>query len=260
MIDLHNHLIPGVDDGAADAAEARAGVEAMAAQGVDRLVCTPHVNGSLTREPRLLAERLAELDAGWAALQEAARGGPAVQLGRGAEVMLDTPEPDLSDPRLRLAGTRFVLVEFPFMNVPPNGQNALFELAMRGWRPILAHPERYANARADLHDAGEWRRVGAVLQVNAGSLIGRYGKQAETLAWGMLERGWADLLGSDYHARNRLALAEARAALEARGAGEQAALLLDVNPARVLDGKDPLEVPPVARPAGWRRLFGLAGR
>lgn len=260
MIDLHNHLIPGVDDGAADAAEARAGVEAMAAQGVRRLVCTPHVNGSLTRDPAALAARLAELDAGWAALQEAVRGGPAVELGRGTEVMLDTPEPDLSDPRLRLAGTRFVLVEFPFMNVPPNGQNALFDLAMRGWRPILAHPERYANARPDVADAAEWRRVGAVLQLNAGSLLGRYGKTAETLAWALLERGAAELLGSDYHARGRLSLAEARAALEARGASEQARLLMEVNPARVLEGKDPLEVPPVQKPAGWRRFFGLAGR
>ena len=159
MIDLHNHLIPGVDDGAADAAEARAGVEAMAAQGVLRLVCTPHVNGSLTRDPAALAARLAELDGGWEALREAVRGGPAVELARGAEVMLDTPEPDLSDPRLRLAGTRYVLVEFPYMNVPPNGQNALFDLAMRGWKPVLAHPERYVNARADLADAAEWRRV-----------------------------------------------------------------------------------------------------
>jgi protein-tyrosine phosphatase len=258
MIDFHNHLIPGVDDGAASPEEAAAALAVFREQGVRTLIATPHFNGALTTHPAALETRLAELDAGWAALQQAAAGEPEMRVLRGAEVMLDAPKVDVSDPRLRLAETRFVLVEFPFMNVPPNAPRAVFDLKMAGWRPVLAHPERYANAGADLADADEWKRVGALLQVNAGSLLGRYGERAQRLAWALLERGMVDYLGSDYHARGRCAVAECRAELERRGAGEQAALLMEANPARLLNGEEPLPVPPVPAPRPlWRRVLGL---
>jgi protein-tyrosine phosphatase len=257
MIDFHNHLIPGVDDGAADAEQTLAALQAFHEQGVDRVVCTPHIAGELTRVPELLAERLDEVDRGWQTAQRVAAEFGKVELLRGAEVMLDTPEPDFSDPRVRLAGTPFVLVEFPFMSVPPNGPRALFEIKMRGWSPVLAHPERYGNASTTLEDAGEWRRVGAGLQVNCGSLLGRYGPQAQALGWGLLERGWVDYLSSDYHARGRCPVLECRQELERRGAGEQAALLLETNPARMLAGQPPVPVPPLlAKRPLWRRMFG----
>lgn len=260
MIDFHNHLIPGVDDGASDAEQTRAALETFRAQGVTRVVCTPHVGGEVTRRPGELAALLERLDRGWDEAREVAAGFPDMQVLRGAEVMLDTPEPDLSDPRLRLAGTRYVLVEFPFMVIPPNGPRALFDLKMAGWSPVLAHPERYGNAAADLSDAEEWRRVGAHLQVNCGSLLGRYGAKPQQLAWGLLERGWVDYLSSDYHARGTCPVAECRRALEARGAAEQAVLLAETNPERLLAGQAPLPVPPLraARPL-WRRLLGLGG-
>jgi protein-tyrosine phosphatase len=257
LIDLHNHLIPGVDDGAADAGEARSALAEMVRQGVGRLVCTPHVRGGLTASPAALGSALAEVDRGWDVLAAVAADFPGLVVERGAEVMLDTPSPDLSDPRLRLAGTRFVLVEFPFMSVPPNDTRPLFELKVRGWTPVLAHPERYGGARPDLADAAEWRRVGAVIQVNAGSLLGRYGAAAEAIAWGLMERGWVDCLASDHHARGRLALADCRAELTRRGGGEQARLLMEDNPARLLAGEDPLPVPPLQQRPAWRRLLGL---
>jgi protein-tyrosine phosphatase len=257
MIDFHNHLIPGVDDGAADVEQAVAALAVLREQGVHTAVATPHVNGSLTRTPDALAARLAELDAGWAALEAAAEGS-GVRVLRGAEIMLDVPAPDLSDPRLRLAGTRSVLVEFPFMNVPPNAMQALFELQMAGWTPVLAHPERYGNAAADLSDAAEWRRMGTVLQVNAGSLLGRYGKSASALAWGLVEHGLAAYLGSDYHARGRCAVAECRAELERRGGEHHARLLLEENPRRMLEGEPPLPVPPLLPPRPfWKRILRL---
>jgi protein-tyrosine phosphatase len=255
MIDFHNHLVPGVDDGAADLDEARAALALFREQGVTEAVCTPHFSGAATRRPEELERALAALDAGWEALSGIAEA--ELPLHRGAEVMLDTPEPDLTDPRLRLAGTRFVLIEFPFMNVPPGAAEALFALKMAGWHPVLAHPERYANARDDLADAAEWRRVGALLQVNGGSLLGRYGPRAEKLAWGLLGAGAADYLSSDYHARGGCHAGPARDALEERGAAEQAALLTEENPRRLLRGEAPLPVPPVRgrRPSLlWRIL------
>jgi protein-tyrosine phosphatase len=259
MIDFHNHVLPGVDDGAADLPQALAALEAFAAQGVDTVVVTPHLSGAATLHPAALERALARIDAAWEALGQAAAARlPGVRLARGAEVMLDVPAPDLSDPRLRLAGTRFVLVEFPFMAVPPHAAGALAGLRAAGWHPVLAHPERYDGA-ASLAAAAEWRRAGAALQVNAGSLLGRYGEEPRRAAWGLVERGWADYLCSDFHARGRCATAEAAEALVRAGGGLQARRLTQENPALLLAGRAPLPVPPLLRrPPLWRRL--LRGR
>lgn len=260
MIDFHSHLVPGVDDGAATLEETRASLAAFRDQGVTAVVTTPHLRGSDTQRPERLSALLATLDAAWdgvAAL--AAAEFPALRLARGCEVMLDTLAPDLSDPRVRLAGTRFVLVEFPYMAVPPNARTPLFEIKMGGWSPVIAHPERYENIGPALEGPEEWRRAGAHLQVNGGSLLGKYGAAAERAAWALLRRGWVDYVGSDYHARGRLHVAAAFSALVRAGGEEQADLLFRANPERLLAGKAPLPVPPL-RGGGaapfWKRIFG----
>lgn len=259
MIDFHSHLIPGVDDGASDDTQTRAALALMRDEGVRALVTTPHLDGSLTARPEALAERLAELDAGWARLRTlAAAEFPELRVERGVEVMLDTPEPDLSDPRVRIAATSFVLVEFPYMSVPPNSAQTLFQLKLRGWIPVIAHPERYSGVDEGLAVMEEWRRVGGLFQVNGASLLGRYGGKAQTTAWRLLKRGWVDYLSSDYHARGRLAVREARAKLEEKGGADQATLLMETNPARLLAGEAPDPVPPLVAPRKplWRRIFG----
>lgn len=257
LIDFHNHVIPGVDDGAANVEEALAALEAFRAQGVGTVVATPHVSGEATLDQGG-ARRLAEIDRGWDELVARA-ASTGVTLARGAEVMLDIPLPDLADPRLRLAGTKFVLVEFPFMTVPPNATQAIFGLRMAGWIPVLAHPERYSNALDTVADAEEWRRVGAHLQVNAASLVGRYGEQPQRLAWRLVRRGMADYLSSDYHARGRLPVTAAAEALAKAGGSAQARLLMEENPARLLAGEPPLAVPPLGheRPSFWKRVISL---
>lgn len=256
IVDFHNHVIPGVDDGATDLEQSSAALEALRQSGVRALVATPHLDGALTRQPEELAERLAELDAGWRRLSElGAASFPDLELHRGVELMLNTPVPDLSDPRLRLAGGPFVLIEFPYMAVPPNSAHFVAKLRMEGWRPIIAHPERYAGLDAKLEVVERWRRAGAHLQVNAGSLLGRYGAEAGRVALEVIERGWADYLGSDYHARGRVWLRSARESLEALGGEEQARLLMETNPARVLAGEAPVPVPPLQPRRGlWARI------
>jgi protein-tyrosine phosphatase len=259
MIDFHSHLVPGVDDGAADLEQTRAALEAMRAEGVRALITTPHLKGSLTERPEKFADYLSTLDAAWEQMRELANAEfPDLRVERGVEVMLDTPSPDLSDSRVRLAGTSFVLVEFPFMNVPPNCTAAVFELKMKGWTPVIAHPERYGNLDESLQEIEEWRRVGAYLQVNCGSLLGRYGGEAQAFAWRLLRRGWVDYLSSDYHARGRCAIAESRAKLVEKGGEEQARLLMEINPERLLAGQPPEPVPPLEREKlpFWRRLLG----
>ena len=260
MIDLHSHLVPGVDDGAADLAESRAALSAMRDQGVTALVVTPHLDGSVTQRPERLAAELERLDQGWEQLRSlAAAEFTELRLERGVELLLDTPTPVLDDPRLRLAGTRAVLVEFSLAGgVPPAAGRVLFDLRMGGWQPVLAHPERYpTTSGSGLEAPEEWRRMGALLQVNWGSLAGRYGEGPQRIAWGLLERGWASLVSGDYHARGPFRAAEAREQLLARGGQEQLELLSVENPGRVLRGQSPLPVPPLpARASLWRRLLG----
>ena len=255
MIDFHSHLIPAVDDGAGDLEQARDALMEMWDQGVRTVITTPHLAGALLARPGPLAEWHAAVEPAWESLREmAAAELPELRLERGSEVALDAPAPDVSDPRVRLAGTNFVLVEFPHMGVPPNSENAIFELRMKGWTPVIAHPERYSGVDPELRVVESWMRVGGALQVNCASLLGRYGASAERTAWKLLERGWASYLSSDYHARGRCAISEARETLIARGGGEQARMLMATNPERLLNDQPPLEVAPLTkkRAAWWK--------
>lgn len=256
FVDFHSHLVPGVDDGARDADESRAALEAMRSSGVAALVTTPHVRGSLPLQPEELATRMGDLDVGWTRLvairDEAV---PDLDIRRGAEVLLDTPEPDLADPRLRLGGGAFVLVEFPYFTVPPRSTRVIGAIRGNGFVPIIAHPERYRDIASDIDVVDEWRNAGAYLQMNGPSLIGRYGPEARAAASLLLERGWVDYLSSDYHARGETGIAEYRDVLSRLGAEAQAEVLMRTNPVRMLNGDPPFPVPPLPpRRRLWQRI------
>lgn len=259
ITDFHNHLMPGVDDGARTLDQARTALESLRAGGAVRIVTTPHFNASLTLDAVALSQRLAELDAAWAQLEPLATE-LGIELHRGAEIALDVPRPDLADARLRLAGTRFVLVEFAFMAVPPHSASVLSAVRAGGVQPILAHPERYGRMSGDREGAHAWREAGVFLQVNGASLLGRYGEGPRRAALHLLEEGLADYVASDFHARGDPGIVRYRAVLESLGGEEQAHLLLEVNPQRLLEDQPPLPVPPL-QPRGsrlrqrLRRLF-----
>jgi protein-tyrosine phosphatase len=259
--DLHSHLIPGVDDGADSTALAVKAVRSFLAEGVGTLVATPHLRGSLTQNPELLEARLAAFDRAWKRLGTAVEGaGLSVDLRRGSEVMMDDPHPDFSDPRVRLDGGRFVLVEWPGLQVPPGTGPVLQRMVERSWVPVVAHPERYWGLDRDLKVVERWRTVGARLQVNHGSLLGHYGATAQGVAFRLLRRGWVDFVSSDFHPRpGRGPEVEAAALLfEDLGAEEQWQVLASVNPGRILDGEDPLPVPALPEAPGfWERVRGL---
>jgi len=261
--DFHSHLIPGVDDGAATLEESRAALAAFARDGISTVITTPHFEGSLTLAPALAAERLAQLDTGWAALTaDAEASASGVRLLRGVELMLDVPDPDLSDARLRLGGSRFVLVEYPSMRLPEqHAEYAIRCLRDKGWQPILAHPERYQNVGESLDELLPLRYTGAYFQVNAGSLLGHHGRVAARRAEALLARGWAEYASSDYHARGPLSVLEARAWLVARGGAEQADALFHANAARIVRDEPPVPVAPLVGRTGkarqwWARLLG----
>lgn len=259
FVDFHSHLMPAVDDGSQDPELSLAALRAFAAQGAATCITTPHFDASLTRSPTAFASRMAQLDAAWETLVAAHARTPGLPaIARGVEVMLDDPEPDLSDARLRLAGGPFVLVEFPAMQMPPNAEWAMHNLRQKGWRPIIAHPERYRNHDSRLTVLARCRAAGAHLQVNAGSLLGQHGDRARAVANALLAIGWVDYLASDHHARGEPATGRAVALLRSRGAEAQAERLTVENPRRILSGEAPLPVQPLeAKQARswWARLL-----
>lgn len=261
MLDFHNHLIPGVDDGAADIGESRSGIKAMIADGVTEIIATPHITASLARTGAV-EEYQEHVAQAWSCLKSlGAAEFPQVGLYRGFEVMLDVPHPKLDDPLLRLAGTSFVLVEFPFMNIPPNSAYALRELIDAGLKPIVAHPERYTNMEASMGLIDDWRDAGAYLQINAGSLVGNYGSRADRISWFLLQEGQADYLCSDFHSRGTCALGSSRAALTAKGLTLQL-MTLDSNASRIVKDEVPNAMQPfVATPTSkWKKILGLGRR
>lgn len=256
--DLHSHLVPGVDDGSTTLEDALEGVGRMVDAGIRRVVTTPHLDGSLTREPDAFASRMERVDEAWSRVRDAvAEEHPELDFRRGHEIMLDLPDVDFSDPRVRLGGTSFVLVEWPRLQVPPETVRVVSRIRFGGLKPVIAHPERYRGLDPDLDVVGEWRHMGAFLQVSHGSLVGRYGERVRRVAFRILEKGWADYLSTDFHGRPHLDLYldEARSALTEEGGEEQFGLLTRANPTRLLQNEEPLPVPPLSLGRSfWERI------
>ena len=263
LADLHSHLVPGVDDGARTGDDTVEGIERMVERGYRRIVTTPHLDASLTLDPRTFAVRMDEIREGWNWIVGRVRQRwPELDFRQGHEVMLDVPDGDFSDERLRLGGTRFILVEWARMQVPPQSQQVLSRLRFAGLRPIIAHPERYFGLDPELAVVAEWKDAGAYLQVNTGSLAGRYGGRARSVAVRLLRRGWVDYLSTDFHGRPHLSLYcdEAEEALAELGGDDHFSLLAGANPCRVFDDEEPMPVPPLPDERGLlERLRGLFG-
>ena len=266
ITDFHSHLIPGVDDGAREPADSARALASFRAEGVTRIITTPHFLASLTHQPVQRDARLTELDAGWQLLHnvvqaDARRSATPLLVERGVEVMLDVPNPKLTDSRLRLAGGPFALVEYPsFMFPPVNAELPLIALVEDGWIPVIAHPERYRNLDASMAELARFKLAGAYLQVNVGSLFGDYGKTAASHARNILALGWADYVSSDYHAIGEPGCARFVTALDESGFAEVAELLTVTNPGRLLAGHTPVSVPPIELPNDdktlWERVMG----
>jgi protein-tyrosine phosphatase len=260
--DFHNHIVPGVDDGSETMAQSLEGVGRMVAAGFTRIVTTPHLDASLLRHNPEEAERYLEaVTGGFRALAERVSASfPGVDLRRGHEVRLDVPECDFTDARLRLGGTSFVLVEWPRFLIPPETVAVLTSLRGQGVRPVIAHPERYGGVEQELDLVAEWKRAGAYVQLNYGSLVGRYGPDVRNAAFALLREGLVDYFCTDFHGRPKFKLYadEAIEKLKAVGASELLQLLSVTNPERLFSDEAPLT--PMRLPEGrgfWGKVHEL---
>jgi protein-tyrosine phosphatase len=251
VIDLHCHLLPGVDDGSRSVEQSVEVLRRMQEAGITAVCLTPHHSSG-----RVAAGIPASHDAAFAALSAQAPDG--IALSRGVELMLDrSVSPELLEhPGLTLAGTRYLLVEFPRIAAAPAVANALQQLTQLGLVPVLAHPERYSSCSPGA--VRRWKSVGAVMQVDAATLLSGRGRGAR--ARELLAHGLADIMAADNHGDDRMLGTTYRFLCE-EGAAQQADLLARGNPAAILVGQEELvPVPPFeVKTAFLDRLRNMLG-
>lgn len=203
--DMHSHFLPGIDDGAKSLEESLELIDGLIGLGYKRLIATPHVMSALYQNTtESIRQSLREFQG---VLKER---GYSIAVDAAAEYMLDENfEQVLETQELLTFGNQYLLVESYFQSLPVNFQELLFKMQLKGYKVVLAHPERYHFVKEDLVWLEEMKANGVHLQANALSLVGYYGKREKKIAERMLDGGLIDFVGSDvHHAKHLYALGE----------------------------------------------------
>ncbi|QJW88492.1 histidinol-phosphatase [Spirosoma taeanense] len=195
-VDMHSHLIPGIDDGVTNPDQAVLCLKQLAAWGIQKVITTPHVSRDW------YPNTSAGLRAGQATLQALAdEHAPGLQIEVAAEYLLDEFFPAMidTDELLTFGSARYLLFELGWAAAPHQLDELLFRLRTRGYTPVLAHPERYVYYYDDPTPLIHLHETGCLFQLNWASLTGRYGERAQIQARMLLKKGWVDFIGSDLH-------------------------------------------------------------
>lgn len=236
MVDIHCHILPGVDDGAYHLEESLEMARLAVRSGVTDIIATPHFQGN-----RAAMEGLGRILKKLELLRDAlAQERIPLRVHPGVEILCLPQTLELArQKRLPTIGEgRYVLVEFYFDADAVFMDDALEELARCGYWPVVAHPERYGAVQRDLGLAQDWFDRGYVLQINKGSPLGAFGPRVQQTAAKMLRMGLAHILASDAHSAERRTTDMdklVRWTAEHLGPG-YTRILLEENPARILKG------------------------
>jgi protein-tyrosine phosphatase len=196
MIDIHHHLLWGLDDGASSRETSVAMARIATEDGITHVVCSPHANGQYAYRPQVNADKIAELQG------MLDNEGIPLKLGQGCDFHLsyDNIQDAKGDPALfSINGLGYLLVEVPDYGLPRGLTEIFYELQLVGLTPILTHPERNPTLQADKSRMVDWLRGGVLVQVTAGSVLGYMGKHAERAAHELLANRWVHFLATDAH-------------------------------------------------------------
>ena len=252
MIDLHAHILAGLDDGAETIEEAVAMCRCAEQDGASAVVATPHMfNGVYdVRREHILA--------GVETLRRAlADEGLPLTILPGADVHAngDLAAAARANRAMTVADNgKYLMVEFARDVIPPHIEDMLFDLRLMGIIPILSHPERHPDLQTDSAFLEAVVRTGNLVQVTAGSLLGRFGREAERTVWRLLDDGLVHVVASDAHDTRRRppGLSEARRLVEDRLGRNVAETIFDDTPQRIVAGEE-APLPELAEPALPRR-------
>lgn len=245
MIDLHSHILPMVDDGAKDLAMALDMGRFAVQQGLKTVAATPHFYeipdwGKIKAKVKALQEEFLEAKI-------------ELELVCGAELMLDLDLLEMDAKDIPTYGDlgKFALVEFPLNQTPIYAEQVFFDLQTKGITPIIAHPERYSAVADDPNLALLWLRQGCLIQMNTGSILGRFGSKIKQTAEIMLTHQMVHIVASDAHGieRRRLNLPEARHELVGLLGEARTNELIKNNPKAILAG----EFQPREQPLEYRK-------
>lgn len=236
MIDIHCHILPAYDDGANDLEEALEMARLAAYSGVTEIIVTPHFDGDLAE-----IEQLPQIQRQFDVLSTAVeRAGIPVKLHPGAEILCVPETVELAENHQlpTLGDTNYVLTEFYFDESFGFMDDMLSRLLLCGYRPVVAHPERYGAIQRDPSLLRRWVRQGCGVQLNKGSILGTLGVRPEETANEILAMGLAHLIASDAHGSHSRTphMGQLMEWAEECCDEEYAAILLEENPRRLLRG------------------------
>lgn len=248
MIDLHCHVLPGVDDGPASIDEAVALARQAASEGIDTIIATPHVSPRYPNTSEVIGPGVALLNERLAAEQV------GVEVRQGAELaataVLDLQPDELG--RLTLGGGPWLLLEPPFTHSVAGLDSVVLALMQQGHGVVIAHPERCPGFHRDAGTLGALVRAGALTSITAGSLVGKFGGQVRRFATRLLEEELVHNVATDAH-NSQTRRSELRADIsEARVPDGLAEWLTEFVPAAILEGG---QIPP--RPQHLQRATGI---
>lgn len=196
LVDMHSHLLPGLDDGADTMEDTLELVNTLAALGYKKLITTPHIMGDFYKNtPEGIRAKLA------AVRQEMEENQIDIALEAAAEYYLDEWfMKKLSDgEELLTFGKNYLLFETSYINASAHLNEAIFQIKMNGYSPVLAHPERYTYLYSSFNNYIDLYEKGALFQLNLNSISGYYSKMAQKMAIGLIENNMVDFAGTDCH-------------------------------------------------------------
>lgn len=199
-VDMHSHLIPGIDDGVKNIEESLDMIRGFAELGYKKLITTPHVMSDYYRNtPEIILS-------GRDQVRKAVETEKIpIQIEAAAEYYLDEMFiPKMKNKELLTFGGNHVLFEVSYVNPPENILSTIFEINVNGYLPVLAHPERYPFWYDRFEEYEKMKEAGVLFQLNVNSLTGYYGPGARMIAEKMIGKGMIDLIGSDLHGQRHL--------------------------------------------------------
>jgi protein-tyrosine phosphatase len=253
LIDIHTHILPGVDDGAKDFEESLRMIEVARRCGTTDLVASPHSDHKYHYDLAKVSQLIADLE-------EAAAGFPRIHRGCDCHFHFDNIQAALRDPQLfTINGRGYLLVEFADNRIENATLSILETLMANGMTPVITHPERNPILRTRMRDLRKWVDRGCLLQVTAASLMGDFGKSAQQFAESLMKHDLVHFLASDSHSSTWRSpdLRPAYEWVERHYGASRAERLMRDNPRAAIEGLPlPSAVPESNLVGSWLGFLG----